>query len=142
MNHSKLIQLLTYLGTVPFFLALYFSLSKQTFLGVEGVQWFLTYGLLILSFMAGTLWGQVVNDSLRVKSIALATNAITLAAWFAFLLAESSVILSILALGFVALYALESLVMSHLKRPSYYLGLRLRVTALVMIAHGVMFLQV
>ena len=135
-------QLLTYLGAVPFFLALYLSVSEQAFLGIAGVQWFLTYGLVILSFMAGTLWGQVVNDSLRVKSIALATNAITLAAWFAFLLAEPYVVLSIIALGFIALYALEALVMNHLKRPSYYLGLRLRVTALVVIAHVAMFLQV
>lgn len=141
MNHSKLIQLLTYLGAVPFFLALYLSVSDQTFLGVVGVQWFLTYGLVILSFMAGTLWGQVVNDSLRVKSIALATNAITLAAWFSFLLAEPSIVLSIIALGFIALYALEALVMNHLKRPSYYLGMRLRVTALVAIAHAAMFWQ-
>lgn len=96
---------------------------------------------MILSFMAGTLWGQVVNERIKVRRIALAANAITLIAWFAFLLAESSMVLIIMALGFVALYVLELLVMSHIKRPPYYLGLRLVVTALVVFAHGVMFWQ-
>lgn len=142
MSHSNLIKLLTYLGASPFFLAIYISISNQLFLGVDGTQWFLTYGLVILSFMAGTLWGQVMRDSLKVKRIALATNAITLAAWFAFLLAAPSIALLIVALGFIALYVLELFVLSHISRPDYYIGLRLRVTALVLVAHGVMFLQV
>lgn len=91
--------------------------------------------------MAGTLWGQVVNEEVRIKRIALASNAITLAAWFAFLLADSSIALVITALGFIALYVLEALLISHIKRPDYYLGLRLRVTALVVFAHGLMFWQ-
>lgn len=139
MNHSNLIKLLTYLGASPFFLAIFISLSNQTFLGVDGSKWFLTYGLIILSFMAGTLWGQVVNASTRVKRIALATNVITLAAWFAFLLAGTSSVLLIIALGFIALYLLEFFAISHTQRPDYYLDLRLRVTALVVLAHGIMF---
>ena len=139
MNHSNLIKLLTYLGASPFFLAIFISLSNQTFLGVDGSKCFLTYGLIILSFMAGTLWGQVVNASTRVKRIALATNVITLAAWFAFLLAGTSSVLLIIALGFIALYLLEFFAISHTQRPDYYLDLRLRVTALVVLAHGIMF---
>lgn len=142
MNHSNLIKLLTYLGASPFFLAIFISLSNQPFLGVEGRQWFLTYGLVILSFMAGTLWGQVVNASNRIKRIALATNAITLAAWFAFLLAGTSSVLLILALGFITLYMLEFFAISHTQRPDYYLGLRFRVTALVVLAHGIMLLVI
>lgn len=142
MNHSNIIKLLTYLGATPFFLAIFISLSNHSFLGVEGSKWFLTYGLVILTFMAGTLWGQVVNLSTKVKRIALASNAITLAAWFAFLLADTAVVLIIIALGFVALYLLEFFVISHTKRPDYYLGLRLKVTALVVVAHGIMFFQV
>ncbi|MGK0405562.1 MAG: hypothetical protein ACJAR6_000937 [Oleispira sp.] len=142
MNNSNLIKLLTYLGALPFFLAIYIGLSNQSFLNVVGIQWFLTYGLLILSFMAGTLWGQVVNQHIKVKRIALGSNAITLSAWFALLLADPAVVLIIMALGFVALYLLEAVVMSPIKRPDYYRVLRLRVTALVLVAHGLMFLQV
>ena len=142
MHHANVIKLLTYLGASPFFLAIFLSLSNQTFLAVEGRHWFLSYGLVILSFMAGTLWGQVLNASTWVKRIALATNAITLAAWFAFLLADLSSVLLITAVGFVALYLLESFAVSHTQRPEYYLGLRLRVTALVVLAHGIMFLLV
>ena len=142
MNHSKWIKLLTYLGAAPFFLAIYISVSNHSFLGVDATRWFLTYGLVILSFMAGSLWGQEVNASFKAKRIAFATNAITLAAWFAFLLADPAIVLIILALGFVALYVLELIVMGYIKRPDYYLALRLRVTALVVIAHGVMLLQV
>jgi hypothetical protein len=142
MNNSILIKLLTYLGALPFFLAIYISVDNHTFFGVAVTLWFLTYGVVILSFMAGTLWGQVVNESLRVKRIAVAANAITLAAWFALLLAAPSTALIIIALGFVALYLLESIVLGHLKRPDYYLTLRLRVTGLVVAAHGIMFFQV
>ncbi len=138
MNHASLIKLLTYFGATPFFLAIYLHLTEQPLLGVEAVQWFLTYGLVILSFMAGTLWGQVVNASAQVKRIALATNIITLAAWFAFLLAGPVLVLLMLALGFIALYLLEWRVMDRVPRPEYYLALRLRVTALVVLAHWLM----
>lgn len=142
MNSSVLIKLLTYFGSFPFFIAVYLSWSQHTFLGVDGIQWFLTYGLVILSFMAGTLWGQVVNESIQLKSIALASNAVTLAAWFAFLLVGPTVVLIISALGFMILYVFEILIMADIKRPDYYLALRLRVTTLVVIAHGLMVYQV
>jgi hypothetical protein len=138
-NNLVLIKSLTYLGALPFFLAVYIEFSHQLFLGFYGSEWFLTYGLVILSFMAGTLWGQVVNERINAKRIALSANAVTLAAWFAFLLTESSTALITMALGFAALCMLEAFVMTHIKRPLYYLGLRLRVTALVVLAHGVMF---
>jgi hypothetical protein len=141
MNHFKWITLLTYLGALPFFLAIYIRLSNNPFLGVDGIQWFVTYGLLILSFMAGTLWGQIINQSTKLRSIAIATNAITLVAWFAFLLTDSAITLIIITLGFIALYLLEAIVMTHIKRPAYYLTLRLRVTAVVVVAHIIMYFQ-
>ncbi|MGR6870753.1 DUF3429 domain-containing protein [Pseudomonas sp. HK3] len=131
-------KLLTYLGAVPFFLAIGLDLFNYPFLGVDGTQWFITYSLVILSFMGGTLWGQVVNQSIDVKRVALASNTVTLTAWFAFLLASTQAALITFALGFIALYVLEMLVMRHVSRPHYYLGLRLRVTAFVVMAHCVM----
>lgn len=142
MNNSNVLKSLTYLGAAPFFLAFFISLTDKPFLGVDASEWFLTYGLVILSFMAGTLWGQVVNDDATAKRIALMTNAITLAAWFSFLLAAPVVTLILVALGFIALYLLEAFVMNDLKKPDYYLSLRLRVTALVVIAHILMFWQI
>ena len=138
MPQPNLIQLLTYLGAVPFYLALYLVITNQVLLGISGGHWFKTYGLVILSFMAGTIWGQVVNASVRVKRLALASNVVTLLAWFAYLLVSTQATLVIMATGFVALYILEALIMTHVTRPDYYLGLRLRVTALVLLAHGVM----
>jgi hypothetical protein len=138
MPSSTLIKSLTYLGVVPFFLAIYLTLSNDTFLEVEGTQWFVTYSLVILSFMAGTLWGQAVNQSVSAKRAALASNGVTLIAWFAFLLVSAQSTLVMFALGFIALYMLERLIMHNVTRPPYYLGLRLRVTALVVLAHGVM----
>ena len=138
MSQPSLIQFLTYLGAVPFYLALYLVITNQVLLGISGGHWFKTYGLVILSFMAGTIWGQVVNASVRVKRLALASNAVTLLAWFAYLLVSTQATLVIMATGFVALYILEALIMTHVTRPDYYLGLRLRVSALVLLAHGVM----
>ena len=57
------------------------------------------------------------------------------------LLADPAIVLTIITAGFVMLYALEVFVMRHLERPDYYLTLRLRVTALVVVAHGIMFFQ-
>lgn len=86
MNDPRLIKSLTYLGvTPPFFIALWLSWADQPFLGVMGAHWFVSYALIILSFMAGTLWGQMVTASRHIKAIALATNCIVLAAWFAYL---------------------------------------------------------
>ncbi|WP_283789713.1 DUF3429 domain-containing protein [Bermanella sp. WJH001] len=138
MPQPSLIQFLTYLGAVPFYLALYLVITNQVLLGISGGHWFKTYGLVILSFMAGTIWGQVVNASVRVKRLVLASNAVTLLAWFAYLLVSTQATLVIMATGFVALYILEALIMTHVTRPDYYLGLRLRVSALVLLAHGVM----
>lgn len=138
MSQPSLIQFLTYLGAVPFYLALYLVITNQVLLGISGGHWFKTYGLVILSFMAGTIWGQLVNASVRVKRLALASNAVTLLAWFAYLLVSTQATLVIMATGFVALYILEALIMTHVTRPDYYLGLRLRVSALVLLAHGVM----
>ncbi|PWQ96468.1 DUF3429 domain-containing protein [Leucothrix pacifica] len=138
MNNANLIKLLTYLGAAPFFLAAGLSFAGNTFLGVTASQWFLSYGLVILSFMAGTLWGQVINEQSHIKAIAIATNAITLAAWFTFLLGSPSLTLVMVALGFVALYLLEATFMKPLNKPSYYLSLRRNVTTLVVIAHGLM----
>ena len=141
MNDSMLIKSLTYLGATPFFIALWFSWADQPFLGVMGAHWFISYALIILSFMAGTLWGQMVTASRHIKAIALATNCIVFAAWFAYLLAAVAVVLLILALGFIGLYLLEARVLKRLDRPAYYLDLRLKVTALVVCAHVLMFWQ-
>jgi hypothetical protein len=141
MNDSKLIKLLTYLGASPFFLAILIGRLNNSFLGVDGLQWFLTYALVILTFMAGTLWGQVINERARVKTIALATNIVTLAAWFGFLFATPPTVLVISGFSFLALYMFELFFMDHIKRPDYYLGLRRNVTGLVLIAHAILFLQ-
>jgi hypothetical protein len=141
MVNTRLIKLLTYLGTLPFFLAIYMNLSDQVLFGSDGTRWFITYGLVILSFMAGTLWGQMLNESGRVKSIPAATNVITLIAWFTYLLADSPIVLMTIAFGFVVLYLIELLVISPSKRPVYYIELRLRVTALVLLAHVFMLFE-
>ncbi|PWQ93369.1 DUF3429 domain-containing protein [Leucothrix arctica] len=142
MKNSILIPLLTYLGAAPFFLANLLELANIRLFDIDSLTWFMTYGFVILSFMAGTLWGQVVNESAVVKGVALATNGITLAAWFGYLLAVPSLGLIVSALGFVALYVLEAFVMKQMKRPDYYLDLRLRVTVLVVLAHCIMLFQI
>lgn len=142
MSDSMLIKSLTYLGAVPFFIAIYIHASNQVLLGIQGSQWFLTYGLVILSFMAGTLWGRIINETYHIKRLALATNLITLVAWFTFLLLSTQIALVILALGFVALYILEAAAMKQVERPAYYLSLRFRVTVCVLLAHVILYFQV
>lgn len=146
MQTTPIIKTLTYMGALPFYLALLLYLTDQIFLGVESVNWFLSYGLVILSFMAGTLWGQVIRSddkgSCTTMAIVVISNFITLVAWVIFLLAQLSTAIVLITLGFIALYVAEVFLLKSNKQPSYYLSLRLKVTSLVVLAHAIMYLLI
>jgi hypothetical protein len=115
---------LGYLGLIPF-------VYLTTGLPIPGVfapiEAFTLYSLVILVFMAGTLWRHGAKTSLF-------SNVVTLAGFFGFLLLTPVSLLFLLGLLFLALWIWEW----QLLRPDYsaaYWRLRCRLTAVVIICH-------
>ena len=84
LKHS---QRLAWLGLLPFIIALAMQFLHWKVLAVEGILLFISYSVVILSFLAGTLWGQS-NHSLHSKHqhLIIFSNIWALISWFALLL--------------------------------------------------------
>lgn len=94
-----------------------------------------SYGLLIAAFMAGTHWGVALRLPGGPPAIVLvASNAVALAAWFAFLLAPLRAGLLVLAFAFVVLYLVDRNLAGRDGVGAAYLALRRNVTAVVVAA--------
>ena len=100
---------LTLAGTLPFLLpAIWLSLGwSWTLLG--DAHWLLSsYGLLIVSFMAGSLWGRHLRRTDGwSRFLPVFTNVIALVCWFSFLLLSFVVQMWILALSFTLLWLVD-----------------------------------
>ncbi len=100
------------------------------------VDAFRTYGAIILSFLGGVRWGLALRDQ-PVSAEELVFSVIpAIAAWFSlFLPAPASI--AILLLGFCAQGAWDSLSMHAGKGPQWYAQLRITLTLIVALAHGI-----
>ena len=135
---QRLMSWLTWLGVVPFIVAL--AAREQPLLGMAGGQIFITYSVVICCFMAGTLWGQAIYADNRRNRIVklLSSNAIALCV-FAILLVASDdrQILVILSLGYLFALAVEYWSAGALaERAKPYLTMRAGVTLAVIFLHG------
>lgn len=129
---SKWAPTLTLAGAIPFALpALLYLLgiSQLPMLGalktVVG-----SYGLVILSFMAGVHWGQVINRP-HWHQLLIVSNMITLSGWFAFLTANTTLLWCVLITGFCALLLVDRRLLSAGLITQAYWRLRVVVTAIV-----------
>ncbi len=132
---SKWAPILTLAGAIPFALPalLYlFGISQLPRLGA--LQPIVSsYGLVILSFMAGVHWGQVIHKP-RWHLLLIISNVITLSGWFAFLIGNATLLWCVLILGFVALLFVDRrLLAADMITPAYW-RLRMAVTTIVVIA--------
>ena len=130
--HSRL----AYLGALPFvFCALCMLFSVQSLPYVGDVERVLaTYGLAIVSFMAGSLWGQQFRaEQSWAWWIAVLSNLITVAAWLGYLLLPHSMFFGFLMIAFVGLLAIDrkQLQRSHISKE--YFATRCGVTSVVLI---------
>lgn len=140
MKIERLTSLLTYAGAIPFAIALYLEYNQQSLLGLQGDIWFISYGLVIVSFMAGSVWGHSLlhAEKRRRPFILISTNILTLSAWFCYLLATPITSLAINGLVLLALVALELRWSGLGTVAGYYLLLRARITLLVLTMHVLM----
>lgn len=96
-----------------------------------------SYGLLIVSFMAGVHWGQHLSGHRLPANLLLTSNGVTLAAWFAYLLLPGALFLLVLAGLFALLYLLDRQLAGRSAISPGYLRMRGVVTAIVCLSLAV-----
>lgn len=131
MNSSRynLVRVLPYAGALPFIAGALLLLT-----GVQDVPHLgptrmivLSYGLLIVSFMAGIHWGQYLSGVRSGVNLLASSNAVALAAWFGFLLLPASWFCLLLVVLFAALYGLDRMISAG----TDYVATRRNVTGIV-----------
>jgi hypothetical protein len=128
-NSSSLLRILPYVGALPFVgcaILLLFGVKDLPPLGDLNTV-VATYGLTIVSFMAGVHWGQYLEGRRGDLNLLVASNAVTLAAWFGFLLLPPLAFSLVLVVLFGAVYVIDR----QLHPQSDYLATRRNVTLLV-----------
>ena len=136
-------KLLTYLGAVPFLLALaiacygYFDLSELTgkeirFTRFKSYMMAHTYGAVIVAFLAGIQWGVSLNQPSN-KQYFIISNVLALMAWFSlFSFASFAGIATLVAAFMLALWVDRHAHQAGLI-PNWFWQLRLRISALVIL---------
>ena len=132
MVKKNLAQFLTYAGTLPFFGVVIICSVKPNFLGINYEYLILTYGAVIVSFIAGIHWGIYLFKNTSVN-LFVHSNFITLLAWCLVIIKDP---LSPLGLIFCFLYLLfidKKLLQEGILVP-WFVSLRIKTSALVILA--------
>src|SRR5690606_6806112 len=134
-----------YLGIIPFVAAAAAVILQMPLGPFAGLELFVTYSAVILSFVAGSLWGKVMSskDSGDDSKALVITTALSLVGWLALLLDHIPFALVILALGFFVAWIIER--SPSIGESSYcpqdYTKMRGRLTLWVIVLHGILLLQ-
>jgi Protein of unknown function (DUF3429) len=133
MTQSTLIRILPYAGTLPF---IYGAVSRFSggLSAMQHVRFFpdmqhmiLSYGLLIISFMAGVHWGQYLAGLRPRINLLLSSNAVALLAWFCYLQLRPFELLLVYSGIFAGLYVIDV----QMGLDARYMQTRRNVTAIV-----------
>lgn len=124
MKSQPLSHLLAFSGAIPFIvsaLLLAFGITTLPMLGSAATV-INAYGLAIVAFMAGCHWGiHLSRDDKWATLLPIISNAVTLIAWFAYLLFSVRISLLIMAACFLALLLVDAkLRTAHLITQDYY----------------------
>ncbi|MFA0309178.1 hypothetical protein BH581_13580 [Vibrio splendidus] len=137
---------LGYMGLIPFLFGLLLSLTDSQFLGLGGETLFITYSVVILSFLSGILWGSGIEnfESQSSNKALILSNVIVLVAWLAVLLGEQKEFLTtlILIIGYIAVWRAERSMReeNQSEGPEGYFEMRTRLTSSVVLMHGIVML--
>jgi len=103
---------------------------------------FVGYSVIILAFLSGSLWGQVLDqaDSIPSRVILVASNLIALLGWASLGLSNYSLVIATLSLGYILILSLEysfaSLLFDDVSHT--YFKLRCKLTTIVLLTHVLM----
>lgn len=140
MEDRRLAWTLALAGFLPFLLTAggLLLLGKTNALHPVLADAFRTYGAVILSFLGGIRWGLALNGK-PVPAADLAFSVIpAIAAWISLFLAPA-VSVAVLLLGFCAQGAWDSLSIHAGMAPAWFAKLRITLTLMVALAHGIAF---
>lgn len=124
-------KILGYLGLLPFIVCLYLSGEKE-FWGISGIQAFISYSAIILSFIAGTLWK--TDTQTDDNNNYIISNIFSLIA-FVSLLVQQGLALIILGLSFLILFVYEKSLGKQKSLPTHYIRMRFCLTLIVVLLH-------
>ena len=145
MTNQRISTLLAYLGLLPFVAGALMDLVGWSLPGLPSFIIFATYSAIILSFLGGTLWGQVLPQIESRVALLIVSNVAALLAWagllLIFLLGKFALVL--LLLGYLLVLLFEVIHKDSLSGVIHwkYLTLRIRVTAAVVILHVLVLLN-
>ncbi|CAK2171592.1 DUF3429 domain-containing protein [Vibrio crassostreae] len=137
---------LGYMGLIPFLFGLLLSLTDSQLLSLSGETLFITYSVVILSFLSGILWGNGIENFENQSSnkALVLSNVIVLASWLAVLLGEQQEFLTtlILIIGYIAVWRAERSMReeNQSQGPDGYFDMRTRLTSCVVLMHGIVML--
>ncbi|MCK8087396.1 DUF3429 domain-containing protein [Vibrio sp. 1CM8B] len=137
---------LGYMGLIPFLFGVLLSLTDSQFFSFSGESLFITYSVVILSFLSGILWGNGIDnfESQSSNKALILSNVIVLAAWLAVLLGEQQEFLTtlILIIGYIAVWRAERSMReeNQSEGPDGYFDMRTRLTSSVVLMHGIVML--
>ncbi len=141
MKMEKTYRTLAYLGALPFMACAGLQALDVAPLKILGphVDVALTYGLVIMSFMAGTHWGLYLNASKPAPvNLFITSNAITIVMWALYLAAGTVITLVGFIFGFLALLWIDyRLAQAGIITAAYY-KVRVGVSALVVASLGLL----
>lgn len=127
MSHKSLIQLLTFLGVLPFYISaiIYFMVSKE-----YGFLLLISYSAIITSFIAGIHFAYSIKGNGLSNTLIILSNLLALASW-------SSIILNYI-IGLIVQFSIfsfllfvDSKLFSMNIIPEWFYSLRIKVTCLV-----------
>ncbi|ROP24186.1 DUF3429 domain-containing protein [Vibrio crassostreae] len=137
---------LGYMGLIPFLFGLLLSLTDSQLFSFSGESLFITYSVVILSFLSGILWGNGIDnfESQSSNKALILSNVIVLAAWLAVLLGEQQEFVTtlILIIGYIAVWRAERSMReeNQSEGPDGYFDMRTRLTSSVVLMHGIVML--
>ncbi|MEZ8481590.1 DUF3429 domain-containing protein [Vibrio splendidus] len=137
---------LGYMGLIPFLFGLLLSLTDSQVFSLSGETLFITYSVVILSFLSGILSGNGIEnfESQSSNKALILSNVIVLAAWLAVQLGEQQEFLTtlILILGYIAVWRAERSMReeNQSEGPDGYFDMRTRLTSSVVLMHGIVML--
>ena len=140
MINSRVINSLGYAGLLPFLAAVWAAYLELSFGAWSASHVFLSYSVIILSFLAGALWGKAkgLKEPNVSRLLLIGSNAFALMAWLAVLLGSNylSAGLVVSMTGFILIYLVEHKTQGLLQGiGSAYLKFRLTLTSVVCLAH-------
>ncbi|RUM51317.1 MAG: hypothetical protein DSY86_06270 [Marinomonas sp.] len=140
-SSSTLIKTLGFLGLIPFLIstiAFHFDFYHY---GFHAQSVFIAYSAVILSFLSGAIWGQVLEQPYQAKGklLLIASNVVAVGGWVGLIIQQPHLSLLLLLCGYISLFWLEVRWLKAIRiDQSFYPNLRFILTILVCAMHLLM----